>query len=576
MKYQPVEIKLLAHIETTSFDEAIWQFEFDEDVSTLLLIDYALEQFQQKNIQAQDIYKVSDQTPGQIGQQNLGLKVSEQYTFTELLQLLIFTQATDVKDALSNMLFGTAVQANLILSERAAHSHLKLKKEGTSNQFKYLFLLLIKIYTYPAEIRKLFFVKELNFKGKDYLPPTPLMAQSIVTVLCLNNSFRKIYLTYFEENQTIGFFSFLDDIHRAEHLIPYYHCFQEQNVKPKVCTTQSGIINILGDTYFGEIYTEKRKSKGQTDALQQYGYDYSFEKIKAFLGENDLNITNFEAVFALETQSPLAHKKPFILKAEAEKTLTELKNIHLNHVVLANNHLKDYGNSGLAYTLEQFDQANISYIGAGLNQKDAHSYFEISFNNKNYAIFNGYWHRDTAYLDYDFYALGHKGGVACLNGVLLEQISRYKLAHPQHKVIVICHWGIDFKPITKEQSKLGAILTQAGADLVIGHGAHTIQPIQIFNQKPVVFGIGNAVFNSNGEYEKHNALPYGCIARLDLSKDRLRLYPIYTNNLKTFWQPYPVNTEDFSKASSYMTSLLTQENYYKAQDNLGFYVELNF
>jgi len=576
MKYQPVEIKLLAHIETTSFDEAIWQFEFDEDISTLLLIDYTLEQFQQKNIQAQDVYRVSDQTLEQIGQQNLGLKVSEQYTFTELLQFLIFTQAADVKDALSNMLFGTTEQANLILSERAAHYHLKLKKEGAPNQFKYLFLLLRKIYTYPAEIRKLFFVKELNFKGKDYLPPTPLMAQSVVTVLYITHSFRQIYLTYFEENQTIGFFSFLDDIHRAEHLIPYYHCFQEQNVKPKVCTTQSGIINILGDTYFGEIYTEKRKSKGQTDALQQYGYDYSFEKIKAFLGENDLNIANFEAVFALETQSPLAHKKPFILKANAEQTLAEFKNIHLNHVVLANNHLKDYGNSGLAYTLEQFDQANISYIGAGLNQKDAHSYFEISFNNKHYAIFNGYWHRDTAYLDYDFYALGHKGGVACLNGVLLEQISRFRLTHPEHKIIVICHWGIDFKPITKEQSKLGAILTQAGADLVIGHGAHTIQPIQILNQKPVIFGIGNAVFNSNGEYTEHNALPYGCIARLDLSKDRLRLYPIYTNNLKTFWQPYPVNTEDFSKASSYMTSLLTQENYYKTQDNLGFYIELNF
>ncbi len=52
MKYQPVEIKLLAHIDTTSFDEALWQFEFDDDISTLLLIDYALEQFQQKKVQS--------------------------------------------------------------------------------------------------------------------------------------------------------------------------------------------------------------------------------------------------------------------------------------------------------------------------------------------------------------------------------------------------------------------------------------------------------------------------------------------------------------------------------------------
>lgn len=38
-------------------------------------------------------------------------------------------------------------------------------------------------------------------------------------------------------------------------------------------------------------------------------------------------------------------------------------------MVLANNHLKDYGDRGLTYTLQQLDQANISYIGAGVNQK---------------------------------------------------------------------------------------------------------------------------------------------------------------------------------------------------------------
>ena len=47
-----------------------------------------------------------------------------------------------------------------------------------------------------------------------------------------------------------------------------------------------------------------------------------------------------------------------------------------------------------------------------------------------------------------------------------------------------------------------------------------------------MFGIGNAVFNSDGEYEQQNALPFGCIAKLDLANDLLRLYPIYTDNLK--------------------------------------------
>ncbi len=146
MKYQPVEIKLLAHIDTTSFDEALWQFEFDDDISTLLLIDYALEQFQQKNVKAQDVYVVPQNMSKHIGQQNLGLKASESYTFTDLLQFLIFTQAADVKDALSNMLCGTNEQTSLIFSKRAATYNLTLKNAGTQNQLKNLFLLLRKIF----------------------------------------------------------------------------------------------------------------------------------------------------------------------------------------------------------------------------------------------------------------------------------------------------------------------------------------------------------------------------------------------------------------------------------------------
>lgn len=208
MKYQPVEIKLLAHVDTTSFDETLWQFEFDDDVSTLLLIDYALEQFQQKNIQAQDVYVVHEHLSEQVGQHNLGLKPSENYTFTELLQFLIFTQAADVKNALSNMLCDTSEKAHLILSERADVYFLNFKKESTQNQLKHLFLLVKNIYTYPAEIRNLFFVKELDFKGKAYHPQTPLMAQSVVRVLYLSNSFRKIYLTFLKKTRPSVSFHF--------------------------------------------------------------------------------------------------------------------------------------------------------------------------------------------------------------------------------------------------------------------------------------------------------------------------------------------------------------------------------
>lgn len=157
------EIKLLASLDHAQFEEAIWTFEIDGDISTLLLIDYALEQFHQKKVQADKVYRVSEQKNKKIGEQYLGLEKNESYTFAQLLQFVIFTQANDVKDALSNILFDSVEQAQLILSKRAENYKLTLK---APNQLKNLFLLVKHIYSYPAELKKLFFIKTLFLKIK--------------------------------------------------------------------------------------------------------------------------------------------------------------------------------------------------------------------------------------------------------------------------------------------------------------------------------------------------------------------------------------------------------------------------
>lgn len=169
------EIKLLASLDHAQFEEAIWTFEIDGDISTLLLIDYALEQFHQKKVQADKVYRVSEQKNKKIGEQYLGLEKNESYTFAQLLQFVIFTQANDVKDALSNILFDSVEQAQLILSKRAENYKLTLK---APNQLKNLFLLAKNIYSYPAELKNLFFIKTLFFKNKVYQPITPFACSS--------------------------------------------------------------------------------------------------------------------------------------------------------------------------------------------------------------------------------------------------------------------------------------------------------------------------------------------------------------------------------------------------------------
>lgn len=89
MTYPLFEIKLLTALDHAQFEEAIWAFEIDGDISTLLLIDYALEQFHQKKVQADEVYRVPEQKIKKIGEQNLGLEKNESYTFAELLQFLM-------------------------------------------------------------------------------------------------------------------------------------------------------------------------------------------------------------------------------------------------------------------------------------------------------------------------------------------------------------------------------------------------------------------------------------------------------------------------------------------------------
>jgi poly-gamma-glutamate capsule biosynthesis protein CapA/YwtB (metallophosphatase superfamily) len=264
------------------------------------------------------------------------------------------------------------------------------------------------------------------------------------------------------------------------------------------------------------------------------------------------------------------------LGADSQQTLTEFKRVHINALCLGNNHLKDYGTASLVHSLAVLDQSEINWIGAGNNQQQAHQYFQIQTQQQNVVIFNGYWHRESAYQDYDFYALGDRAGVACLNAILFEQIMQYRQFHPTHKIIVICHWGQDFQTTQVEQEKLADILTKIGVDLVIGHGAHTIQPIQKINHKPVIFGIGNGVFNSNGEFEKYQALAYGLIVKINLIENLIKLYPIYTNNLENFWQPYAVTDIQFKQAKENLTTRLTQKDFFEGKDHLGHYIEMNF
>ncbi|MBR3910985.1 MAG: CapA family protein, partial [Anaerotignum sp.] len=139
-------------------------------------------------------------------------------------------------------------------------------------------------------------------------------------------------------------------------------------------------------------------------------------------------------------------------------------------------------------------------------------------------------------------------------------------------------FGVDFTEVSDLQRREADKLLQAGADLIIGHGAHMMQQIEQKNGRWVLYGIGNGVFNSNGEYDKRGVPPYGFFVRMLLQggvPETLRIYPIYLNNLQTFWQPCVVTEEQFKEVVEEQARLGSpMEDFAIGADKHGMYFDI--
>ncbi|MGM0338599.1 CapA family protein [Enterococcus sp. AZ007] len=308
-------------------------------------------------------------------------------------------------------------------------------------------------------------------------------------------------------------------------------------------------IVVTGDTYFGEFYSKRRLSRGKWDPLKEKGYEYALENVKFFLEEADFSIINLEAVLVDDLEkSPLLREKRFVLGGQATQTMNTLRTSAVNLVTLATNHIGDYGQEGVHSTLTTLKAHKMPWIGSGFDEEDALCPYRITTQEQDIFIFNGYWFISRHHVDYEMYALGKHLGGNCISEYFLQAIRETKQKYPSSKIIVICHWSQDYKAIQKYQHSTAEELITAGTDLIIGHGSHAIQTVGEILSKNVLYGLGNFVFSSEGEFELHpNSLPYGMVAKLNVLGKHMNatLHFLQEENHRTNYQPQEINSEDF-------------------------------
>jgi hypothetical protein len=351
-------------------------------------------------------------------------------------------------------------------------------------------------------------------------------------------------------------------------------------------------ILFAGDTSYGENYQTEYARGGSVNILEARGYDYSLEKLKPLLLSSDLVVANLETPVTDIERSPLTGKG-YIHWSDVTKTPAGLRRHNIRVVSLANNHAMDFGVPGLDQTLRVLSGAGIESFGAGMNETAASEPWRRDIRVGDAVLplrvigalaYN--WPLDR---HYSFYARGDTPGIHVLllkERSVAEQVRLIKEAEPTAFVVVFPHWGQNYKWKDKAQERMAHRLVDAGADLILGHGAHMMQELELYKGRWIAYSLGNFMFNSGGRYAKLGVRPYSLPARLlleregDQWKKTLRFYPIFSDNNVTRYRPRPVTRREFAEVVSILGEKSGDRTAFSRrtrtdQDQFGYHIEIH-
>lgn len=205
----------------------------------------------------------------------------------------------------------------------------------------------------------------------------------------------------------------------------------------------------------------------------------------------DIMLLNNEFTFS-KRGKPL-DRKAYTFRADP-KWVSVYDELGVDIVSLANNHAYDYGADAFADTLETLFDAGVPYIGGGKDIDEASKPF--------YFIVNGYKYAFTAATRAEKYKLTPEATKTSSGVLRTYDPEKYigvisSAAKESDYVIAYVHWGKEGShDIEEGLPEMGAAFIDAGADIVIGSHAHVLQGIDFYNGKPIVYNLGNFLFNA--------------------------------------------------------------------------------
>ena len=212
---------------------------------------------------------------------------------------------------------------------------------------------------------------------------------------------------------------------------------------------------------------------------------------KAILERTDYSIVNFECPVTKGGEKPIVKQGPNLQCSS--KGIEAVKWAGFGCVTLANNHFRDYGDEGVKNTIDACKYAGIDTVGGGMNLKEASRILYKQIGEQTLAIINCCEHEFSIAAD-------NHGGANPLNPV--QQYYAIKEAKEKADyVLVIVHGGHEHWQLpSPRMQETYRFFVDAGAEAVVNHHQHCYSGFEVYNGKPIFYGLGNFCFDRSGKW----------------------------------------------------------------------------
>ena len=237
------------------------------------------------------------------------------------------------------------------------------------------------------------------------------------------------------------------------------------------------------------------------------------DDVREVIKSADFSFVNFESPVVEGGYKPIPKCGPNLrCTPEAAEAV---RYAGFTYVTMANNHILDYGAEGLRKSIECCKDQGLDVVGVGDNLNEAEKILYLEKDGEKLAIINCCEHEFSIASD-------TTAGANPLNPIR-QYYSIQEAKKQADYVLVIVHGGHElFQLPSPRMQETYRFFVDAGADAVVNHHQHCYSGYEVYNSKPIFYGLGNFCFDRPGKVSTWNE---GYLVALDTLDSTFMVIP---------------------------------------------------